>query len=96
MGPLRILAESLKAPGPKNFRDDAGIKDQTNIDRMPRKPPWAPLGKVNTHPTASAGPADTRGGPGGKKNKRRLNGNQMQRPRNPGNTASLAQRALCT
>lgn len=48
MGPLRILAESLKAPGPKNFREDAGIKDQPSIDRMPRKPPWAPLGKVNT------------------------------------------------
>lgn len=47
MGPLRIL-QNLKAPGPKNFREDAGIKDQPSIDRMPRKPPQVPLGKVNT------------------------------------------------
>lgn len=44
--PYRILAESLsRLLAQRTFREDAGIKDQPSIDRMPRKPPWAPLGE---------------------------------------------------
>lgn len=51
---------------------------------MFRKPVWAPLGKVNTHYTPSAGPADTRGGPGGKKKTEWQSDAKAQKPRGHG------------
>lgn len=65
--------------------------DQPSTGRMSRKQARAPLGKLCTHSTPSAGPADTRCGPWWQEE---LNRTEQQSdtkgPATPGDTASPA------